>query len=134
MLSPIAVSSSVPRSQQANAWARRQKIGNAHLQWAFAEAVVLFLRNNPAGQHDVARLEKKHGQGKALTILAHKLARAVSERAGAQRPAIPEPSALIGQPLWLLHTRRESHEGTWAAPLPSLALTGAPLRCSPLLA
>ena len=36
-----------------------------------------FLRNNPAGQKYLARLEKKHGQGKALTILAHKLARAV---------------------------------------------------------
>jgi transposase len=53
------------------------KSGNAHLKWAFSEAAALFLRNNPAGQHYVARLEKKHGQGKALTILAHKLARAV---------------------------------------------------------
>jgi transposase len=54
-----------------------KKIGNAHLKWAFSEAAALFLRNNPAGQRYVARLEKKHGQGKALTILAHKLARAV---------------------------------------------------------
>ena len=38
---------------------------------------MLFLRNNPVGQKEVARLEKKHGKGKALTILAHKLARAV---------------------------------------------------------
>jgi transposase len=53
------------------------KSGNAHLKWAFSEAAALFLRTNPAGQHYVARLEKKHGQGKALTILAHKLARAV---------------------------------------------------------
>jgi transposase len=53
------------------------KIGNAHLKWAFSEAAVLFLRNNPAGQKYMARLEKKHNQGKALTILAHKLARAV---------------------------------------------------------
>jgi transposase len=56
------------------------KIGNAHLPWAFSEAAALFLRHNPAGQHYVARLEKKHGQGKALTILAHKLARAVYDR------------------------------------------------------
>jgi transposase len=54
-----------------------KKIGNAHLKWAFSEAAALFLRNNPAGQRSVARLEKKHGPGKALTILAHKLARAV---------------------------------------------------------
>ena len=53
------------------------KIGNAYLKGAFSEAAVLFLRNNPAGQKYLARLEKKHGQGKALTILAHKLARAV---------------------------------------------------------
>ena len=53
------------------------KIGNAYLKWAFSEAAVLFLRNHPAGQKYLARLEKKHGTGKALTILAQKLARAV---------------------------------------------------------
>jgi transposase len=53
------------------------KIGNAYLKWAFSEAAVLFLRDNPAGQKYLARLEKKHGKGKALTVLAHKLARAV---------------------------------------------------------
>ena len=30
------------------------KIGNAYLQWAFAEAAVLFLRDNPAGQQYLA--------------------------------------------------------------------------------
>jgi transposase len=53
------------------------KIGNAHLKWAFSEAAVLFLRDNPAAQKLLARLEQKHSKGKALTILAHKLARAV---------------------------------------------------------
>jgi transposase len=53
------------------------KIGNAHLKWAFSEAAVLFLRDHPAGQQLLVRLEKKHGKGKALTILAHKLSRAV---------------------------------------------------------
>jgi transposase len=53
------------------------KIGNAYLKWAFSEAAVLFLRNNPVGQKYLARLEKNHGKGKALTVLAHKLARAV---------------------------------------------------------
>jgi transposase len=52
------------------------KIGNAALKWAFSEASVLFLRANPAGQKYLARLEKNHSKGKALTILAHKLARA----------------------------------------------------------
>jgi transposase len=53
------------------------KISNAYLKWAFSEAAVLFLRNNPAGQKALARLERNHGRGKALTVLAHKLARAV---------------------------------------------------------
>jgi transposase len=53
------------------------KRGNAYLKWAFSEAAVLFLRNNPAAQKDLTRLAKKHGKGKALTVLAHKLARAV---------------------------------------------------------
>jgi transposase len=53
------------------------KIGNAYLKWAFSEAAVLFLRANPAGQKYLTRLEKKHGQGKALTLLAQKLGRAV---------------------------------------------------------
>jgi len=56
---------------------RSTPIGNAYLKWAFSEAAVLFLRTNPAGQKYLARLEKKHGQGKALTVLAQKLARAV---------------------------------------------------------
>jgi hypothetical protein len=47
------------------------------LKWAFSEAAVLFLRNHPEGQKYLARLEKKHSKGKALTILAHRLARAV---------------------------------------------------------
>ena len=40
---------------------------------------MLCLRANPAGQTYLARVEKKPGQGKALTVLAHKLARAVSD-------------------------------------------------------
>ena len=55
------------------------KIGNAHLKWAFSEAAVLFLRDNPAAHKLLVRLEKKYSKGKALTILAHTLARAVSD-------------------------------------------------------
>jgi transposase len=54
-----------------------KKIGNAHLKWAFSEAAVLFLRHNEPGQKLLARLEKKQGKGRALSILAHKLGRAV---------------------------------------------------------
>ncbi len=53
------------------------KIGNAHLKWAFSEAAALFLCNNPAGQKHLRRLAGKHGKGKALSILAAKLGRAV---------------------------------------------------------
>jgi transposase len=53
------------------------KIGNVHLKWAFSEAAVLFLRVNPAGMKYKKRLEKKHGKQKALSILAHRLGRAV---------------------------------------------------------
>ncbi len=52
------------------------KIGNAHLKWAFSEAAVLFLRNNPRGQKHLDRLRQKHGKGKALSILAARLGRA----------------------------------------------------------
>jgi transposase len=47
------------------------KIGNAYLTWAFSDAAVLLLRAHPAGQKSLARLEKKHRKGKALTVLAH---------------------------------------------------------------
>jgi transposase len=53
------------------------KIGNVHLKWAFSEASVLFLRANPKGQKYVDKLSSKHGKAKALSILAHKLGRAV---------------------------------------------------------
>jgi transposase len=53
------------------------KIGNAHLKWAFSEAATLFLRNNPQGQKRLSRLEQQHAKGKALSLLAHKLGRAV---------------------------------------------------------
>jgi transposase len=54
-----------------------KNIGNLHLKWAFSEAAVLFLRCNPEGQRYVERLARKHGKGKALSILAARLGRAV---------------------------------------------------------
>jgi hypothetical protein len=56
------------------------KIGHAPLTWAFSEAAVLLLRDHPAAQTYLARLENKPGKGKALTGLAQQLARAVSSR------------------------------------------------------
>jgi transposase len=54
-----------------------KKIGNAHLKWAFSEAAVLFLKGNDQAKRYLDRLATKHGKGKALSILAHKLGRAV---------------------------------------------------------
>ena len=51
-------------------------MGNVHLKWAFSEAAVLFVRHSTEGKKLLARMEKKHGKGKALSILAHKLGRA----------------------------------------------------------
>ena len=54
-----------------------KKIGNAHLKWAFSEAAVLFLKGNEPAKKYLERLSRKHGKAKALSILAHKLGRAV---------------------------------------------------------
>jgi transposase len=53
------------------------KMGNVHLKWAFSEAAVLFLRHAPGGKQFLTAIEAKHGKGKALSILAHKIGRAV---------------------------------------------------------
>jgi transposase len=52
------------------------KMGNVHLKWAFSEAAVLFVRHSAEAKALLARLVKRHGKGKALSILAHKLGRA----------------------------------------------------------
>ncbi len=54
-----------------------KKIGNAHLRWAFGEAACLMLRELPAAQSFTARMEKKHGKAKAISILAARLAETV---------------------------------------------------------
>jgi len=54
-----------------------KKIGNAHLKWAFSEAAVLMLREIPEVKRYKEKLERKHGKGKALSIVAHKIGRAI---------------------------------------------------------
>jgi transposase len=54
-----------------------RKIGNAYLKWAFSEAAVLFLRQNPPAQAWLEKIANRHNKARALTILAHKLGRAV---------------------------------------------------------
>jgi transposase len=53
------------------------KIGNAHLKWAFSEATCLLLRESPRAKAWLARREKKHGRKRALGALAARLGRAV---------------------------------------------------------
>jgi transposase len=53
------------------------KIGNAHLKWAFSEATCLFLRGSAPAKAWLARREKKHGKAKALGAFAARLGRAV---------------------------------------------------------
>ena len=47
------------------------------MKWAFSEAAVLLLRGNPRAQKLHARLVARYGKAKALSVLAHKLGRAV---------------------------------------------------------
>ena len=63
-----------------------KKIGKVHLRWAFAEAAVLFLRQNQPGKEYFAKLERQHGKAKALTVLGHQLARAVYYRLTREQP------------------------------------------------
>ncbi len=53
------------------------KIGNAHLKWAFSEAAVLYLRGNEKAQRYLLKLQKRMSKAKALSVLAHKLGRCV---------------------------------------------------------
>jgi len=53
------------------------KIGNAHLKWAFSEAAVLHLRGNPEAQRYLLKLQKRMSKAKALSALAHKIGRCV---------------------------------------------------------
>jgi transposase len=44
------------------------KIGNAHLKWAFSEATCLLLRESEQAKRWLARREKKHGKARALGV------------------------------------------------------------------
>lgn len=46
-------------------------------RWAFSEALVLYMRESERAKKYVARLEAKHGKGKAISILSAKIGRAI---------------------------------------------------------
>jgi transposase len=54
-----------------------QKIGNAHLRWAFGEAACLFLRGSARAKAWKQKQQAQRGAAKALAILAARLGRAV---------------------------------------------------------
>ena len=53
------------------------KIGNAHLKWAFSEATCLFLRQSEQAKAWLERRQKKRGKARALGAFAARLGRAV---------------------------------------------------------
>lgn len=53
-----------------------RKIGNPHLRWAFAEDVIIFLRDDAVGKNIMEKLLKKYSKAKAMAVLSHKIARA----------------------------------------------------------
>jgi transposase len=53
------------------------RAGNAWLKWAFSEAAVLCVQKDEAMKRYLDKLQSKHGTGKGLSILAHKLGRVV---------------------------------------------------------
>jgi hypothetical protein len=54
-------------------------IGHVYLTWAFSSAAELFRRAYHAEQTYLGRLETPHGQGQAVTVMAHKRARVVDD-------------------------------------------------------
>ena len=72
LIRPQKTSAGKPTGRSSN-----KKIGNAHLKWAFSEAALLLLRESKAVKQYVERLTSRHGKGKALGILSHKLGRSV---------------------------------------------------------
>jgi transposase len=71
VLAPLTTWSAGKRSGTSGS-----KIGNAHLKWAISEAAVLMLRHGDVEKLR-NRLHRKHGKGKAMGVLTHKLGRTI---------------------------------------------------------
>ena len=63
-----------------------KRIGNAHLRWAFGEAIILMLKANKPMPQQVQKMANRHGKGKALAILSARLGRAVYDMLKNQVP------------------------------------------------
>jgi hypothetical protein len=101
-----------------------KNIGNAHLQWAFSEAATLVLRHHPSGQTLLSRWEQPQGQGTALPLLAHTLARAVSDMR-------TRNTAVAMDRFWCAYRSRAGEPGA-SRDTPGMRLN--PARCSADLA
>jgi transposase len=69
------------------------KMGNVHLKWAFSEAAVLFLRHTSEGKRLLARIEKKHGKGKALSILGPQVGAGLRKTVRPRRTSLPDDAS-----------------------------------------
>jgi len=76
-----------------------KKIGNGHLRWAFAEAACLFVQHSERAKKWKQRQAAQRGSGKALAILAARLARAVYHM-------LRKGEAFDEERLWAGNTRR----------------------------
>ena len=54
---------------------KNNKIGNAHLKWAFGEAACLLVRESEEAKAWHQKLVSKYGKAKALSIIAQRLGR-----------------------------------------------------------
>src|SRR5262249_20708149 len=92
-----------------------KKNGNAPRTWALSQAAGVCLRDQPRRHKYLARLEKTLAKGKALTRLAHQLARAVSDMrkrhtACAMYPCLQSEGSRVGEPDASLDTQGMSLE------------------------
>ena len=62
------------------------KIGNAHLKWAFSETACLMIRAMPEAKKWLQRQERKRGKRKALAVLEAKIGRSVYSMWRKQQP------------------------------------------------
>jgi transposase len=64
-------------SMGKNTGGKGKKMGNAHLKWAFSEAVSLMIRHQESVSKMVQRLTNKYGKARAMSRVSQKLGRTV---------------------------------------------------------
>lgn len=77
VVSPCRLVNSAKESNGQRYGTSGMKIGDAHCTWAFSAAAVHLLKNNEPATKYLTQLATRPGKGTALSLLAHKLGRAV---------------------------------------------------------